>query len=113
MNGKPVPKEGHGRVPDGVYDRLGRMAFTDQFAAVRALHAAIRTDGPSPSRLAALSRAYANLGLLTEFQWDAASLAYKARAILYAQRLCDDRAGVSAFVVAPCVTRRGSAGGCG
>ena len=32
-------------------------------------------------------RGYANLGLLTEFQWDAASAAYKALALLYAQRL--------------------------
>jgi len=85
--GKAAPKQGDDRLPDGVEERLGRMAFAEQFAALRALHAAQRTGGSSPRRLAALSRAYANLGLLTEFQWDAASVAYKARALLYAQRL--------------------------
>ena len=85
--GKAAPKKGEDRVPDMVEERLGRMAFAEQFAALRALHSALRSDGPSPRRLAALSRAYANLGLLTEFQWDAASVAYKARALLYAQRL--------------------------
>ena len=87
LAGKAAPRPGADRVPDGVEARLGRMAFPEQFAALRTLHAALRTDGPSPGRIAALSRAYANLGLLTEFQWDAASVAYKARALLYAQRL--------------------------
>jgi tetratricopeptide (TPR) repeat protein len=85
--GKAAPKKGDDRVPDGVEERLGRMTFPEPFAVLRTLHAAQRTEGPSPRRLAALSRAYAHLGLLTEFQWDAASVAYKARALLYAQRL--------------------------
>ena len=87
MAGKAAPQTGADRLPDGVEERLGMMAFAEQFAALRPLHAALRSDGPSPRRLAALSRGYANLGLLTEFQWDAASAAYKARALLYAQRL--------------------------
>jgi tetratricopeptide (TPR) repeat protein len=85
--GKAVAKKGEDRLPEGVEEQLGRMAFTAQFAALRSLHGAIRTDGPSPRRLGALSRAYANLGLLTEYQWDAASAAYKARGLLYAQRM--------------------------
>ena len=85
--GKTAMKKGVDRVPDDVLERLGRMTFPEQFAALRTLHAALRADGPSTGRLAALTRAYANLGLLTEFQWDAASSAYKARALLYAQRL--------------------------
>ncbi len=87
MIDKPGAKQGDDGLPDGVEERIGRMAFVEQFAAIRALHAAISMNGPSPRRLAALSRAYANLGLLTEFQWDAASVAYKARALWYAQRL--------------------------
>ena len=74
-------------VPEGVEAQLGRMAFVDQFAAVRALHAAIRADGESPARLGALARGYANLGLLTEHQWDAMHKAFQARALLYAQRM--------------------------
>jgi tetratricopeptide (TPR) repeat protein len=84
---KDAPKQGDDRIPDGIDERLGRMSFTDQYAALRSLHAAIRVEGPSPRRLAALSRAYANLGVLTEYQWDSASVAFKARALLYAQRL--------------------------
>ena len=85
--GKTAMKKGVDRVPDDVLERLGRMTFPEQFAALRTLHAALRADGPSTGRLAALTPCLANLGLLTEFQWDAASSAYKARALLYAQRL--------------------------
>jgi tetratricopeptide (TPR) repeat protein len=83
----PAPKQADESVPKDVLDRLGRMSFVEQFAALRSLHQALRAGGLSTRRLAALVRAYANLGLLTEFQWDAASVAYKARALLYAQRL--------------------------
>ena len=55
LAGKPAPKQGDDRLPDGVEERLGRMAFAEQFAALRPLHAALRSDGPSPRRLAALS----------------------------------------------------------
>jgi hypothetical protein len=78
-------------VPNPVNERLDRMAFTDQFAAVRALHRAIATDGESSPRLGALSRAYAHLGLLTGFQWNAMHKVYQARALLYAQRLVAKR----------------------
>ncbi|WP_422928463.1 hypothetical protein [Singulisphaera sp. PoT] len=41
----------------------------------------------SPHRkLGALARAYAQLGILSEYQWNPAHKAYKARALLYAQR---------------------------
>lgn len=75
------------RLPGDVEIRLRKMVFVEAFAAARQLHEAIRKDGPSPRRIQGLVRAYANLGLLTEHQWDGASRAYKARGLLYAQSL--------------------------
>ena len=66
---------------------LKQMTFTAQFAAVRLLHDTLRTKGESPATLGALSRAYANLGMLTDTQWGAAPWVYKARGLLYAERL--------------------------
>ena len=67
--------------------RLKSLGLAPQFAAVRALHAQIRSDGESPERLGALVRAYANLGSETEYQWTPSSKLFKARALLYAQRM--------------------------
>jgi tetratricopeptide (TPR) repeat protein len=78
--------DGGGGLPEGVEDRLGRPVEPEQFAAIRALHDAIRTRGETPARLQALARAYANLGTLSEAQWTADYLAFEARALLYAQR---------------------------
>lgn len=63
----------------------GVAALTDvsQFAALRELHAAA---GPPGLKYAGLIRAYANLGQLTAFHWNAGHKAFKARALLYAQR---------------------------
>jgi hypothetical protein len=74
-------------IPDEVEGRLDQMAFAEQFAALRQLHAAVRSQGGTAARYAALARGYANLALLTDYQWDAAAAAFKARAFLYAQRL--------------------------
>jgi tetratricopeptide (TPR) repeat protein len=74
-------------LPADVDKRLEGLGLFDQFSAIRDLHEAIRLDGESPERLGALARAYAQLGILTEFQWHPAHKAYKARALLYAQRL--------------------------
>ena len=74
-------------VPPDVETRLEQLGLVDHFAAVRALHEAIRADGESPARLAALARAYAQLGVLSEYQWSPAHRAFKARALLYAERL--------------------------
>lgn len=82
---------GDAPAPEGVDARIDSLAFTEAFAAVRLLHAAIKKDGESPARLAALARAYALLGVLTEFQLRPAHKAYKARALLYAQRLVGRR----------------------
>jgi tetratricopeptide (TPR) repeat protein len=74
-------------LPPQVAERLEGLGFIDHFAAIRDLHAAIRSGGESPERLGAMARAYAQLGLLTEFHWHPAHKVYKARALLYAQRL--------------------------
>ncbi|HWE37970.1 MAG TPA: hypothetical protein VG406_15475 [Isosphaeraceae bacterium] len=74
-------------VPAKVEERLSGLGLVEHVAAIRDLHAAIRADGESPERLGALARAYAQLGVLTEFQCSPAHKAFKARAILYAERL--------------------------
>ena len=72
---KPAPKlENH-------------LDFVSQFAVIRNLHAQMRTSGETPEVLEGLVRAYANLGNLTDFHWSPASKGFKARALLYAQRL--------------------------
>ena len=87
FEGKPNARKPDAKVPEKVQQLLGEMTFTSQFDAVRRLHAAIRADGESPARLGALARAYANLGILTEVYWHPAHKVFKARAMLYAQRL--------------------------
>lgn len=75
-------------MPSGTQALLGEMTVPSQFAAVRQLHAHIRASGESREALAALARAYAHLGILTEHLWTLDHKVYKARALLYAQRLC-------------------------
>ena len=67
--------------------QLEQLNFASQFLALKALHEAIRRRGASPELIGALVRAYANLGLLTEYHWTAVHKALKARALLYAQQL--------------------------
>lgn len=67
--------------------RLDELIATSQFAALRQLHAAMRSAGESPEVLGALIRAYANLGVLTEHLWLGGHRIFKARALLYAERL--------------------------
>jgi len=74
-------------VPAGVEERLFRLGYTESFQALRLLHVANRTDGESAARLGALVRGYALLGILTEFHWHPAHEVFKARSLLYAQRL--------------------------
>ena len=82
----PVQPNHPETLPDGVEDRLRKMSFPSQFVAVRQMHEALRSSGSSPARLHALARGYANLGALTEINWDASSQVYRARSFLYAQR---------------------------
>ncbi len=74
-------------VPVEVERRLETLSMVEVFGAVRSLHEAIRSDGESPARLATLARAYAQLGILTDFHWHPAHRVFKARALLYAERL--------------------------
>ncbi len=87
LDGKPNVTKAGGQVPEAIENRLSCLGFTEVFAAVKALHALIRSDGESPARVGAVVRGYALLGILSEFQWHPAHKAYKARALLYAQRL--------------------------
>lgn len=87
FRGQAVASHESGPVGEDIERNLRNMTFPEQFRAVRSLHQLIRDEGASPQRLSALARAYANLGLLTEVHWNAAHAAYKARALLYAQRM--------------------------
>lgn len=86
VSGTPIVVKADGALPAEVSERLDTLTFTEQFAAVRAIQAAIRSDGESPQRLGGLIRGYAQLGTLTEFHWDPAHDVFKARALLMAQR---------------------------
>ncbi|MGL4462499.1 MAG: tetratricopeptide repeat protein [Planctomycetia bacterium] len=66
---------------------LEQPTFLAQWRAVRALHALGKTRPASIQRLAALARSYTVLGALCEYQYHPAHKAYKARGLLYAQRL--------------------------
>jgi hypothetical protein len=87
VTGKANEARAGAPVPDGVEDGLAQLGFPGVFAAIRAVHEAIRTGGESSSRLGALARGYALLGVLSEFHWHPAHKAFKARALLYAQRM--------------------------
>jgi tetratricopeptide (TPR) repeat protein len=85
--GRANVQRADGPLPAEVGKRHLRLGYTEPFQAIQLLHAANRGDGESPARLGALVRAYALLGILTEFHWHPAHAAFKARALLYAQRL--------------------------
>ena len=74
-------------LPKFVEGRLSALGYSQNLAAIRDLHQAIRTKGETPAALGALVRGYAQLGVLSEFLWNPAHKAFKARALLYAQRL--------------------------
>ena len=66
---------------------IGKMSCFAQFTALRLLHEQIRKKGASPDALLGLVRGYANLGRLTSDQWTSATIAYRARALIYAERM--------------------------
>ncbi len=76
-----------GTVPKNIEERLNQWNWLFQYIAIRQLHAVIKEHGESPELLGALVRGYANLGSLTEFYSSPAPNVFKARALLYAQRL--------------------------
>ncbi len=74
-------------VPDSIEKLLDSWTITTQFDAIRQLHGKIRAQGESPALLGALVRGYANLGSLTDAHWDLSHKIFKARSLLYAERL--------------------------
>jgi hypothetical protein len=81
------PPHEAGAAPDGVDGLLYGTTLFAPLAAVQRTHALIRDDGATPDRVGALVRGYANLGMLTRFQWSPDSKVFAARSLMYAQRL--------------------------
>jgi tetratricopeptide (TPR) repeat protein len=74
-------------LPTEIDPLLGRMDHLSQHNALRLLHSTARDQGESPELIAATARAYANLAMLNVTSLDARCVAYRARAMLYAERL--------------------------
>lgn len=68
-------------VADGHFDSIAQFVF------LRQIHAERQAHHESPQYLAALARGYANLGSLIDYHWSPASKAYRARSLIYANRL--------------------------
>ena len=64
-----------------------RLDIVSQFALLRETHSQLSALGESPELIGRLVRAYANLGNLTDYHWSSASKVFKARALIYAERL--------------------------
>ncbi len=88
-NQKIIVKPFHndGVVPEEIEKQLDEWNWLSLYSAIRRLHVEIQQEGESPQLLGALIRAYANLGSLTEYFSSPSSKVFKARALLYAQRL--------------------------
>lgn len=85
LSGKPRASSA-AAAPNAAVESLRQMALTAQFAAVRELHHALE-QGDSDELVGALVRGYGNLGVLSEFHWNAAHKGFKARSLVYAERL--------------------------
>ena len=81
----PTPPRDPEVLPEGVARRLDSLVEAEQFAAIRALHDAVRRDGVSAARWHALAKGYAMLGSLTEPLLSEVHAVFKARALLYSQ----------------------------
>lgn len=81
------PVRESGPIPPGIDKQLAPLGLSGHIVAARKLHVLMHEPGESPEVLGALVRVYANLGLLTEHLWQPLHKSYKARALLYAQRL--------------------------
>lgn len=87
VSGTPHAFDPAAAVPPEIEKVIGQIDEISQLAAIRALHSLHRKKGESPARVAALCRAYAHLGSLTENHWQLHPKVFKARALLLAQRL--------------------------
>lgn len=92
-SGSPRPFQAEGALPDGMEQRVSQYEVVSQFLILRDLRAEINKQGESIPRLAALARAYAHLGTLTEALWSPDHKAFKARALLYAERAVNKAPG--------------------
>ena len=68
-------------------ERIDELTFSQQYAAVRDLHRSMHKQGESEPVLSGLVRAYSHLGVLTEYFMNATPKVFKARSLLYAERL--------------------------
>lgn len=66
--------------------QLLKVDSVAQFGVVQTAHSEIQEKGESVYRLGVLARAYANLSMLTQHQWNAVSEVFAARALMYAER---------------------------
>jgi len=85
--GTVPPMRESATVPPAAEKQLWEWNEIAVFATLRTIHTEIREKGESPELLSGLAIGYANLGLMTELRWSPAHKAFKARALLYAERL--------------------------
>jgi len=85
--GSPLPINPRAALPSGIEERLSTMNLFAQFAALRQLQETLRTQGESADLLGGLVRCYANLAVLSECLWSSANRVFRARAMLYGERL--------------------------
>lgn len=86
LKGTPNAKAERGKVSDAIETALMTLTFTEQFRALRELHADARAGGDAPLRTLAIVRGYAHLGKMGEYLLYATHKAFKARSLLYAER---------------------------
>jgi len=87
FQGEPHGWEDDGPALPEALEALGQINFFSQYHALRLTHRQIAEHGESLDRLSVLIRAYGNLGQLTRFHWNSSFRAYRARALMYAQRV--------------------------
>lgn len=87
FEGEPDAIVGVGLVTPEAIEALAQLNLFSQYEALRLTHAQIMAEGESPERLGVLTRAYANLGQMTRHHWNSSFKAYRARGVMYAERL--------------------------
>ncbi|PHS02223.1 MAG: hypothetical protein COA78_21655, partial [Blastopirellula sp.] len=85
--GKPSEWNEETEVSEETYQKLKELNFISQYTLIQEMHQVIKEEGESPERIAVLSLAYSNLGSLTENLWSPVHKVFKARGLLYAERL--------------------------
>ena len=91
VGGAPAPS------PKEIETRLRELNEYSQFAALRGIHTSLRQGAETPELLGQLVRGYAQLGVLTELCWAPTHKVFKARALLYAQRMAEKYPGPAAL----------------